>query len=737
MGGDLTLSGNVSLTNTSSATNGYIYLAQNTDSEVTITGNTTVTNSAVGGTNKSIYLGNNGDVTFDGTLDVVNSASATTSQIWMANVGTSEISVTGNATFTNSGTGTTTQMYLGQLGKVTFEGTLDLINNSGATNSEIGLNSGAGSANVYNGNVVLKNTSGYGIYFGKDGGEGELADGKTITILDGDPDNFSSGQLYFRNFTQTGTTAQSLELASTANYIYNYDSDWGGNVVFAAPRISSTNTTYKGTSSITKTGAGNDNSPGGNTYEGNVTFTQAGSARWRLSNDNSLVNIYKDDATFVKTGAGDFQPAYSGINTFAGDINIDVDFNLEFCEDDGSVEFNGAVAQSVNDIGSSGYVIIERLIMNNTNDELTLNMPCEVQHSLTMTEGNIITTSTNIITVNDNATTSDASDASFVAGPMIKSGGDDFVFPIGDGAAGFIGEVGISNITVSADYSAEYTFDHHNKSGNYRGGLAYVSGLEFWDVSPSVSSGADVTLYFTDVDRSGITDCSDLVVAHYDGSDWGDFGNDGCSLTGVGYVTADNVTSFSPFTFGSLSSSFAINPLPVEFVDFEGNYNAGQVDLFWLTATELNNDYFVVERSLDLMSFESVGFVSGAGNSSNTLHYNTTDYEPYQGVTYYRLKQVDFDGVLNYSNTISIDVESGVVKMAVYPNPVSGELYIENVPSDSKVSLVNSIGQEIEVKIVETEECLIIDVSSISSGLYIVKLTTQRGKIDFEKIVVE
>ena len=79
MGGDLTLSGNVSLTNTSSATNGYIYLAQNTDSEVTITGNTTVTNSAVGGTNKSIYLGNNGDVTFDGTLEVVNSASATTS----------------------------------------------------------------------------------------------------------------------------------------------------------------------------------------------------------------------------------------------------------------------------------------------------------------------------------------------------------------------------------------------------------------------------------------------------------------------------------------------------------------------------------------------------------------------------------------------------------------------------------------------------------------------------------
>ncbi len=91
-----------------------------------------------------------------------------------------------------------------------------------------------------------------GIYFGSSSGTGTLAAGKTVTIGAG---GFIAGRLQFRNFTQLGNTPQTLVLdASGTGYIELYDSDWGGDINFSAPRITSRGTQYKGTTVLTKVG---------------------------------------------------------------------------------------------------------------------------------------------------------------------------------------------------------------------------------------------------------------------------------------------------------------------------------------------------------------------------------------------------------------------------------------------------------------------------------------------------
>ncbi len=85
-------------------------------------------------------------------------------------------------------------------------------------------------------------------------------------------------------------------------------------------------------------------------------------------------------------------------------------------------------------------------------------------------------------------------------------------------------------------------------------------------------------------------------------------------------------------------------PLPVDLVDFTANCNNHYVSLDWVTATEVNNSHFEIERSKDAIQFETAGRVIGGGNSNQTLHYQFNDTVAQEGLTYYRLKQVDFNG---------------------------------------------------------------------------------------------
>ncbi|MBC5773955.1 T9SS type A sorting domain-containing protein [Pontibacter sp. KCTC 32443] len=124
-----------------------------------------------------------------------------------------------------------------------------------------------------------------------------------------------------------------------------------------------------------------------------------------------------------------------------------------------------------------------------------------------------------------------------------------------------------------------------------------------------------------------------------------------------------------------------ITPLPVELLSFEGKATQSGIELEWETASESNNDHFEIERSSDGKNFASIGIVDGAGNSNTKRSYNYLDDVNYNGMYYYRLRQVDFDGEKTFSNVIAVQLkatpDSG--QMAVYPNPAPGNIITVSV----------------------------------------------------------
>jgi hypothetical protein len=95
--------------------------------------------------------------------------------------------------------------------------------------------------------------------------------------------------------------------------------------------------------------------------------------------------------------------------------------------------------------------------------------------------------------------------------------------------------------------------------------------------------------------------------------------------------------------------------LPISLLSFEVKELKGKIQINWSTATEINNDYFTLERSIDGSNWEILAYVDGAGNSNQRLNYEYIDDYPYHGISYYRLKQTDFDGKFEYFAPVAVN----------------------------------------------------------------------------------
>lgn len=140
--------------------------------------------------------------------------------------------------------------------------------------------------------------------------------------------------------------------------------------------------------------------------------------------------------------------------------------------------------------------------------------------------------------------------------------------------------------------------------------------------------------------------------------------------------------------------------LPIELTRFTATPKEKSVMLAWETASEINNDYMAVERSSDARSFTEIGKIAGAGNSNSILRYQLEDTAPHNGINYYRLRQVDYDGTINYSNIVSatFNGKTGLPSLNLYPNVVksggSMEIDLTNFPQQPMTfRILNSQGQ--------------------------------------------
>lgn len=208
-------------------------------------------------------------------------------------------------------------------------------------------------------------------------------------------------------------------------------------------------------------------------------------------------------------------------------------------------------------------------------------------------------------------------------------------------------------------------------------------------------------------------------------------------LVSTGYTGLSGLTSFSEFEIGQSSAG----SLPITLLSFSASPDKNIVKLNWVTAQEINNDYFTVERSQDAENFEEVVRVKGAGNSTMTLNYDTVDANPYLGTSYYRLKQTDFDGNFTYSPVIPVTLTSFVeTDFNIYPNPNKGSFNVDinSTEGNIKLMILNSVGQLVHVDDIQNpsgKSVLRLDLGSeLAAGIYFVKIDA--GQSTFIKQMV-
>jgi hypothetical protein len=174
------------------------------------------------------------------------------------------------------------------------------------------------------------------------------------------------------------------------------------------------------------------------------------------------------------------------------------------------------------------------------------------------------------------------------------------------------------------------------------------------------------------------------------------------------------------------------NILPIELIDFSASCSDKSVQLKWTTASQINNDYFTIESSIDGINFRHVGLVNGAGNTNQMMSYSLTDDEPYNGISYYRLKQTDFNGLYEYFKLVSVQCDPDSEKN-IFPNPSSGKFTLE---AKGKLTIYNLNGEEIyfEENMLDTKQ---IDLSEQSKGIYFYQLKSSNEIMTSGKIIIE
>ncbi len=331
-----------------------------------------------------------------------------------------------------------------------------------------------------------------------------------------------------------------------------------------------------------------------------------------------------------------------------------------------------------------------------------------------------------------------------VDGYVAKTGSTDFVFPVGDGiTARYIQSKDAENGTYKAAY-----FKKNAQNGTagisgpsagtspIKGGLTKISTMEFWDfdgtgtakVSLLAFNPGSYTDWLTDFGTNPLNSATKIVVAAWDGA-WQNLSinNPPAAYSSSGYYTSviatnpdagfatGNATPFSAYTWGIYTVFTA--PLPLKLTGFYATNMNCQSLLNWNTSYEENVSHFEVEYSLDNVKYTTAGTVRALNrNSGGTYSFNhsiSTSDE-----IFYRLKMIDLDATVQYSNTIKLKSNCTTMEFKVYPTVSSSVI---NIVGNNKTNFIRII--DLTGKIVKEIHCSSvyshqINISSLSSGVY-------------------
>ncbi len=413
---------------------------------------------------------------------------------------------------------------------------------------------------------------------------------------------------------------------------------------------------------------------------------------------------------------------------------------------------------------SDGVSVINSSLDATNGISTDVNGDVAVSNRLTLTNGLVSTDTDNSLRILLNATVNDGNNNAYVDGPLIRQINNDpsgsYSFPVGkSGRYGLMAVVNPTTATGTKDWEVEYfSVSPPNPLIISSGSIEKVSENEYWSVSDGLlTSGAtqaNIRLRWdlnSDVTPTG--SINDLAVAYYDGAGWVQVAN---TVAPSGNTTSGRLTGGSvPFstrliTLGTLNQ--LITPLPVELVEFTVKAVEEGVLLEWETLSEINNERFEIQRYVNAEEFETIGETPGAGTTTRRVNYSFLDRNPLNGINYYRLRQVDFDGAFEYSPIRSVEFQrigfnkSNLNSVNLYPNPNKGDfLFIDlnNWSSNNRidVSLFDVSGtllfeQQITVDENGNYSGKLDLPENLRTGMYIMQLIGYQ-KVESYKLIVK
>ncbi len=350
--------------------------------------------------------------------------------------------------------------------------------------------------------------------------------------------------------------------------------------------------------------------------------------------------------------------------------------------------------------------------------------------TLTLTSGNL-QLEDYTLTLNSGATISGGSSSSYIQTINRNASGGSVEMEVAPENGNVTYPIGTSrnytpitftNLGTTATFAIR-TFDGIYPFNTF--GQAFTSNVisKTWDVN-ATGSGFNITLtiQWNTADELTGFDRTNMYISTNDGSGWVERAGPLSAsevTSGVYQASASGITGFSGVGGGGDVVT------PVTLLDFYAQQIEEGIELIWHTATEIDNEKFVIERSADGIAFSAIDEVPGNGDSEDIIEYRFVDSEPLNGTNYYRLKQMDFDGDFEYSPIVLAEAQVEEHEWVVYPNPFSDRLYIglkeAEVPANIKLTSMN--GQVILSETVVSDSRFIqFENIQAPTGLYILEI---------------
>jgi Ig-like domain CHU_C associated/Secretion system C-terminal sorting domain len=452
---------------------------------------------------------------------------------------------------------------------------------------------------------------------------------------------------------------------------------------------------------------------------------------------SNATSVFNTTGKYIRV-AGNFSNA-DGNNTFTNVTG-------------GTLEFNGAVAQTYNQ--GTSTLALNNVLLNHTSTGVTCatNLVVGTAGTLTLTLGKLITNANEVqVTNTASAACTAGNTSSFVQGNLrryLSGAAVSYDLPVGHATKGYQrANITFTSTTTIPQLLAFFTpwatvplgpTASECPTNTYNVLNALDNG--YWTITASAnptSGNYDVSLYNTNHTNSGGASGWTVMKAATIIGPWGLNGT--CVTTSTPPLTQrTGLNGFSVF-----ATAQSVNPLPVELLSFTGRSMGSYNRLEWITASETNNNLFVIERSVDGGPFEDIGTVNGAGNSTVQLSYHFDDLHPAAGTNYYRLRQMDFNGDARPSNIVIIQSSStATVIENIHPNPTNGAIYFDFIAPEKTILhivITDMFGRIVWEENIETEtgrNSLKTVIEEVSGGVYTLSISDEHsGVISVTRIV--